>query len=67
MVHTCSVTKVCPTLYNPIDYSHHAPLVMEFYRQEYWNGLPFHLPGDLHKPGIKLASPTSPTLAGRFL
>ena len=39
------------------------PLSMEFYRQEYWNGLPFPSPGDLPNPGIE---PTSPALAGRF-
>ena len=40
-----------------------APLSMEFSRQEYWSGLPFPSPGDLHDPGIK---PTSPALTGRF-
>ena len=35
-----------------------APLSMEFFRQEYWNGLPFPSPGDLPDPGIKLGSPT---------
>ena len=34
--------------------------------QEYWSGLPFLPPGDLLHPGLKLASPASPTLAGRF-
>ena len=33
-----------------------APLTMEIFRQEYWNGLPFPTPGDLPNPGIK---PTS--------
>ena len=36
---------------------------MEFSRQEYWSGLPFHSPGDLPDPGIK---PASPIFAGRF-
>ena len=40
---------------------------MEFSRQEYWSGLPFHSPGDLPNPGIKPASHTSPALADRFL
>jgi len=26
---------------------------MEFSRPEYWNGTPFHSPGDLPNPGIK--------------
>ena len=29
---------------------------MEFYRQEYWGGLPFPTPGDLPDLGIKPAS-----------
>ena len=39
---------------------------MEFSRQEYWNGLPFHFPGNLPNPGIKPVSLVSPTLAGGF-
>ena len=38
-----------------------APLSMEFFRPEYWSGLPFPSPGDLPRPRIK---PTSPALAG---
>ena len=30
-----------------------APLSMEFYRQEYWSGLPFPSPGDLPNPGTE--------------
>ena len=41
-----------------------APLSMGFPRQGYWSGLPFPPPGDLPKPGIELASPVSPVLAG---
>jgi len=40
---------------------------MEFSRQEYWSGLPFHSLGDLPNPGIKPVSHTSPALADRFL
>ena len=43
-----------------------ALLSMEFFRQEYWSGLPFLFPGNLPNPGIKLASLASPALAGRF-
>ena len=32
-------------------------LSMAFSREEYWSGLPFPSPGDLHDPGIKLRSP----------
>ena len=43
-----------------------TPLSMGFFKQEYWNGLSFPLPGDLSDPGIKLVSPSSPVLEGRF-
>ena len=39
---------------------------MGFPRQEYWNGLPFHPPGDLPGPGIEPASPAALALAGEF-
>ena len=35
----------------------HAPLSMEFCRQEYWSGLPFPSPGDFPDPGIEPLSP----------
>ena len=34
-----------------------VPLSMVFLRQEYWNGLPFPSPGDLHNLGIEPGSP----------
>ena len=43
-----------------------APLSMEFFRQGYWNGLPFSSPGHLPDPGIKPTSLVSPTLASEF-
>ena len=46
--------------------AHQALFSMEFYRQEYWNGLPFPSPGDLPDPGIKPASLASPAMAGGF-
>ena len=33
-----------------------APQSMEFFRQEYWSGLPFPSPGDLPNPGIEPGS-----------
>ena len=39
---------------------------MGFSSQEYWSGLPFPSMEDLPNPGILLASPTSPALAGGF-
>ena len=44
-----------------------ASLSMGFSRQEYWNGLPCPLPGDLPDPGIELLYHMSPALAGGFL
>ena len=46
---------------------HQSPLSMGFSRQEYWSGLLFPLPGNLHNSVIKSTSPASPLLAGRFL
>ena len=34
-----------------------ATLPMEFFREEYWSGLPFPPPGDLPDPGIEPRSP----------
>ena len=45
--------------------TYQAPLSMGFPRRESWSGLPFPPPGDLSDPGIELASPVSPALAGR--
>ena len=39
----------------------------EFFRQEYWSGLPFPLPGDLPDPEVEPASLALPALAGKFL
>ena len=44
-----------------------GPPSMGFSRQEYWSGLPFPPPGDLHDPGIEPTSLASLALAGRFL
>ena len=41
-----------------------APLSMQFSRQKYWSGLPFHSPGDLPNPGIV---PRFPELQEDFL
>ena len=40
-----------------MDCSRQAPLSMGFPKQEYWSGLSFLPPGDLHNPGIELMSP----------
>ena len=46
--------------------AHQAPLSMGFSRQEFWSGLSRPPPEDIPDPLIKLASLTSPALAGRF-
>ena len=60
-------TQLCPTLCDPMAVARQAPLSMGFPRQEYWIGLPLPPPGESSCPGIKLASPASPALAGGFL
>jgi len=40
-----------------------ALLSMEFFRQEYWSGMPFPPLGDLPDPGIESVSLASPELA----
>ena len=46
--------------------AHQATLFIEFFRQEYWDGLPFPSPGDLPESGIEMVSPASLVLAGEF-
>ena len=41
----------------PWTVAHQAPPSIEFSRQEYSSGLPFHSPGDLPDPGIKPGYP----------
>ena len=41
-----------------------APLFIEFSKQEYWNGLPFPIPGDVPDAGIE---PVCLALAGGFV
>ena len=52
------LAQSCPTLCDPVDCTHQAPLSMGFSRQEYWSGLPCPPPGDLPNPGIEPMSPT---------
>ena len=49
--------KSCPSLAIPWTIAHQALLSMEFYRQEYWSGLPFPTSGDLPDLGIEPRSP----------
>ena len=48
----------------PWTVAHQVPLCMEFSKQESWSGFPFPTPRDLLNSGIKLATLTSPALAG---
>ena len=55
LLHTSSgglVTKLCPTLVTPWTVARQAPLFMEFFRQEYWSGLPFPSLGELLSQGL---------------
>ena len=54
--------QLCPTLCNPMDCSHQAPLSMGFSRQEYWSGLSCPPPGDLPDSGTEAVSLASPAL-----
>ena len=51
------VTKSSPTLGTQWTVACQAPLSMGFFEQEYWSGLPFTSPGDLHKREIEPGSP----------
>jgi len=59
----CSVVSDSAT---PWTVAHQAPPSAEFFRQEFWSGLPFPPPGDLPGPGIKPVTLSSPALASRF-
>ena len=64
----CSCVRAlrCVQLFaTPLMITHQAPLSMEFFRQEYWSGLPFPPPGDLPKAGIEPESPAFLAWAGR--
>ena len=57
----CSV--VSDAFETPWTVAHQAHLSMEFFRQEYWSGLPFTTPEDLPNPGVKTHVSC---IAGRF-
>ena len=63
----CMYVLICVWLFEtPWTVVHWAPLSMEFSGQEYWTWLPFHPAVDPLDPGIKLVSPVSSALVGRF-
>ena len=55
----CVCVCVCMRSLSGIPWTraHKAPLSVEFFRQEYWSGLPFPSPGNLPNLGIESASP----------
>ena len=64
-MHACVISlfspvRLCVTL---CTVAHRAPLSMRFFRQGYWDRLPFSSPRDLPHLGTE---PMSPALAGRF-
>ena len=61
---SCSVVSDSVTLWTV---ACQALLSMGFFRQEYWNGLPFSPPGDLPDPGMKPLSPVSSALQAESL
>ena len=62
----CMCAQLCPTLCSSTDYSQPGCLLIGFFRQECWSGLPFPLPGNLPNSGIKPLSPASLASSGRF-
>ena len=65
----CVCAQSCPIVCDPadcslLDFSVHE--LFFFLRQEYWNGLPFPPPGDLHNPESKPTSSASPAAGGFF-
>ena len=62
----CLHAQSCPALYNPVDCSPSGSSVSEIFQGKSWSELPFPPTGDLPDPGIELASPVSPALAGGF-
>ena len=57
------LTQLWPIPCDLMDCSLQAPLSMEYSRQEYQSGLPFHTPKDLPDPRIEPKSLASPAVA----
>ena len=57
------VLRCVPLFVTPWTIAWQVPLSMEFFRQEYWSGLPFPTPVDLPDPGMDTESLASPVLA----
>ena len=64
----CMCAQLCPVLFDPMDHSlPGSPVRGIFFRQVYWNALPFPLPGDLPNWGIRPRSPVSSASSGNSL
>ena len=61
-----SRSVVSDSFVTPWTVARQVPLSVEFFRQEYWRGLPFPSPGNLPDPGIDPASLASSAWAGGF-
>ena len=75
LLHGCSFLYVCMRALSlsrvwlfviPYAKVPQAPLSMEFFRQDYWSGLPFSTPGDIPDPGMEPTSLESSASAARF-
>ena len=66
-MYACSVTQLCPALWDPWIAAHQALLSMRSPRREYWRELPLPPPRDLLDSGIKLVSPESPNIGMQIL
>ena len=62
----CACSAMCNSLWPHEVIVHHAPLFMQFSRQEYWNGSLFPPPGYFPNQGIKPTTLMSPAPAGGF-
>ena len=62
----CICAWLCPTRYDPMDYSLPVSSVLGIFQAGILEWLPFPTPGDLPDPGTELASPRTSALAGRF-
>ena len=65
-VHASSLSHIC-LFAAPWTIARQDALSMEFYRKDYWSGLPFPTPGNIPNPGVEPMSLVSPALAGEFL
>ena len=63
---SCSVTSVCPTLWDPIDYSPPGSSVHWILQARVLEWVAMPSSGDLPDPGIKPVSLMSPVLSGGF-